>query len=358
QAKIKELEANQGLWKKFIDYIRTLLGLRKNSDYNTIIDHITTIALHSDIQGGLNVDRLMFEKKETEESEDNDKIPYYKLRTIEEKMDYTLNKIKDNLEQNIALYDYIIKTSKEPDKLEKYNDKLKELLSEIELLDKTKQWSAITVYVNQLAKNISSLEHRLSEEDMSDDNIKKTMNLYSKYLKSNAMVDSIQEFLSDAKLEKDLPITKEELKKIEDVLGEANSKYQKLQKDFLSFNKKAIFELFNDRRYAREVIYDWQQKLKKEHKELGIKENRDSWVARQLNTTYKDEVDVDVAEKAYSIVNDPAFDISTATKLFNSAINTNSDLIQVTQNRINQTRENIVERNRTIELELQPLFEE
>src|SRR5690606_8218277 len=120
------------------------------------IDHITTIALQSDYQGGLNVDRLMFEKKETEE-ESESKLGNKKLRTIADKLNYTMDNVINTLKYNIGLYDHLTKTIKDPSKLEKYNEKQKEILKEIEELNSTNQWKAIALYVNSLSNNIYSL---------------------------------------------------------------------------------------------------------------------------------------------------------------------------------------------------------
>lgn len=358
QAEIKELEGNKSWWDKLVDYIRTLVGLRKTSDYNNAIDYITNISLQSDYQGGLSLSNAIFEKKKTEEEDDINDKRYIKLRTIEDRLTFTLDRIKDNLDQNIANYEHLIKITKDTEKIEHYKGKLEELLESLESLDKTEEWKGISQYTTQLLENIGQLERRFRSEDLSVEEADKTIHLYNKYLQSNSLIEPVQRLISDARREKDLPITQTEIEDIQKALDEASSKYTKIKSSIDSFNRSAAVNLLNDRLYAPEVLFKWREKLKKEHKQLGINENVTSWVSRQMNTTYKDEVDADVLENAEAIVQDPSFDISTGSKLFDAALNTNNELIQVTQSIIDKMRNKILEEKLELSLELQKLFEE
>lgn len=347
QNEIKRLEKGS-LWDQFLYFIRAILGLRKTSEYDRIIQSITDIISEDQFTSSNNI----FEKK------DFTKEPnFFKLDTIEKKLNYVVNGIKDNLEENIQLYDILIKRQKDPSQLKKHNQKLKDLLRDIESLEDNEQWKAISIFTNQLYSNLKSLQNRLNNQDFTEEGIEQTIALYDKYLQNNSLVEGLQSFISSAKVKSNLPITKDELNTLADVLETSKGLYGRLESEILAFKKEAFIEANSNRKFASEVIYKWKDRLSKEFDKLGYSGNKSSWINNQMMTTYKDEIDADVRSYVVNLVETPEFDISRFTSLFVSGINTNSKLVQLMQKMINNIRENILKRSLTKDYELKSLFD-
>ncbi len=334
--KIKEVDKknkNKSFLSKLISYLKTLFGINKNETpaYNKVMDSILSNAKVDVLNKNWN--DVVFEKNITE-------IPaYYKLGSIDKKLNYFIDGIKDNLEENIRNYDNLIKKVKKPQSIKLYNDKLKELLFHINELDEGNKWQGISLFVNQMNNSINSLKAKLHTENFQNKDVVTTINLYNKYLESYDIIEDIRQFLSDTKAEiktgkENIPVTLEDIIAINDVLEEASGQYNGLKGDVFSYLKKAFIEKYNKKEYATEVLYKYRKKLGKQYKDLKITESKKSWVAKQMNGPYKEEIAQKVKEHVTGIVEDHAFDITTATAVMNTSINTNSKLVQMLHNLI------------------------
>lgn len=352
QEEFKGME-NRSLWNQFVDYIRSLFGFKKNSDYNKLIDSITTIIESSNYKGGI---EGIFEKKKTEEDTEG----YYDLSTIAKKQEKLIGDIQNNLEQNLGFYNKIIKTSKDPDKIKPYRDRLEAVLNEVNELSDANKWEAITNYMVYMKDNISSLKSRFYKEDFSDAEILNTISTYKKFLTANDMVEEIQEFINDAltstRTGNKEGIEVDDLLTLDNQISSIREESISLSGKFNSFFKEELKKILNDRKYATRIIKQWRDKLEQEYKNTTTTEPKESWINRQLNTVRRDEVDRDVEEYINNLVESPHFDIAEATAMMNSSINTNSKLVDILQIMFNETRENIIERNRELDFEMNDVF--
>jgi len=344
QDKIKNTES---LWDRIVDYIRTLIGLPKNSEYNNIIEEITKVIEESNYVGGIN-DMLYQSRAERN---------YYDISSTEKRQKKVLDGIKDNLEESVRRYDNLIKKLKDPSKLSKYSDKLKDIFDNLENFDDTQEWLAISTFVGQLSRNINNLKESFNKVDITADDIEKTVNLYDKYLTSHSLIEEISDFVSKAKADEHFSISREDIIKLQNDLSIAKGEYDALKKDIQSMKEKFATNLLNNRKYASEVLHKWEIKLGKKYNTLGLKENKTNWVGRQMNTIYKEEIDADVKENANKLVNNVDYDITKLTGLFVSGISTNSKLIKIMQNLVNEVRGNIIKTIRNKDFELKPIFD-
>jgi hypothetical protein len=335
------------LWDKIVDYIRSLIGLPNNSAYNKIINEITQVIKDNNYEGGIN--EVLYQTR----AERN----YYDISSIEKRQSLVVSSIKDAIEESIRKYDFLIKKLKDPSRLAKYSDSLKNIFKKIESFDENQEWLAIATFVGELTRNISSLKTNFNKVDLKASDIEKTVDLYDKYLTSHSLITEISDFISKAYVADNFPISREDVINLQEELANATKDYNILKANIKNMKEKFTVNLLNNRKYASEILNRWKNKLQKQHFELGITENQLSWVSRQMNTTYKDEIDADVKENANSLVNNVDHDITTLTGWFVSGISTNSKLVKIMQNVVNTVRENIINRNRTKDFELRPLFD-
>lgn len=363
QEKLRKLEnesKDTSFFTKLVNLLRRLLGIPVNNEIDTLIDTIVRTVENNPLSPvtGSEIDMLLNIEVEEDPKE---KRKLYEVETVAKKLTKTVNDIKDGLEESIKVYDRLIKKEKDPAKIKIYSEKLKSLLSDINSFSEAKQWNAVALFASQLKINLKSLQARFQQEKLDNKNINKTIYDYQRYLSANSLVENLGDLLAFAQAnpnELGPNMTQKELQAIEAVIIESNGLYTQLNKSFDAFIRKAVVNKLNNRKYAYEVIYRWEQKLKAQHKALGITEPVESYMTRLMNTTHKQEIDEEVKNYILDIIENPQFDITSATMMFNTSMNTNSKMVTLFQNIINEVRNKIIERTRAADFELKELFDE
>ena len=353
QKRIKDLErGEQSLWDRFVAWINKMLGRQGNSDYQRIIDAITSAIITNSSNPTNEAEAMAFLSIAEDPSD------MYDETTVSKKLASTLNTIKDTLEENIRRYDSFVKTSKDPKKTKKYADKLKEVLATIEQFDATRQWAAVAYYISTVDRSMKILNQNFTRERFDTKSILKTVGQYEQYISSFALINDMQDFLSSAfASDEELPINADEFIQMEETLKSAKGNYDALRSKFDKFMRKGIKKQLYNRKYAYEVIAKREEKYRKQHADLNMKEPVENYISRMMNEVDKEEIDTEVVKHIDGIIENPQFDITWATGYFNSGLNTNSKLVQLFVTIAGETRNNIIERGREKDFEMRDLFE-
>jgi hypothetical protein len=361
----------KGFWSKLVDAIRRLFGLTKSVQNDGVIDFsLVNRKLDQMIeQGNPNwrgtiVNDLRYDIFEKQATKKEVYRKYDSLETIEQKLEYVLNKIKDNLDQNIGKYEKIKASIKKDDprrkKLSGYVDVLKSLQKKLKQFDDTQSWLAISTYTKNLVSSISILDSRFQGEDFSNKNILSTIKLYSQYLDSYAVIEDVAQLLSDSFSEQVDNLTEEDRQEIRTNLESAQGKYTLLRRDFNAFLKKGIKKDLAHIKNVPEVETKWKERLTKEYDEnkesLGITESKVEWISKQMNTVHKDAIQKDVEAEVNKIIESVGYDIQSGTYYFSSALNTNSKLVQIFQFILDEIRAKITDMVTTKDVQFEKLF--
>lgn len=357
---------NKSIFEKIIDAIRSLLGLpikhkrKLNFSYNDVLTAIHEIVSQDESSHtGINYDIIL----KTENKEDIDiKIPT--LETIEQKQNLVLDRIKASLTISLNEYKQYIKRNKDKnssklEKVKKSAEEFKDLKEKIEEYSKEHKWKAIITFTKTMNSNLSKLQSRLKKEDLNRDDARVIIERYENYLAAYNLLDEVSELISDEQYHNSKRISKKDRSQIEKLIADTAGKHKVLTNNFKSAIKSFVTKDLSTLKHQPEVEKKWKDKLTKQYKDLKI-ENKtlDEYIVQEMNNTYVEEIQNDVVEAANKTVNEVSFDISAATKYLNSAINTNSKLVQIFQNILNDIRNSIIKSVRSNDQKLKDLFDE
>ena len=284
----------------------------------------------------------------------------YNLDTIEKQIQNVLNKAKDVLNQNIAHYKAVTKSIKDPLKKQqwtKFVDNFDDTLNSLETLAEGDELTGILNYVNSLQKGVASLKSSFDRKEFTEEETIQVVHNYTKYLDSFTIHKDIQKLLSDIKVNNKFDSDTIDISEIENALDSVVSDYTKLKSEYSAFLKNAIKLKLSTLKYLPELETMWINKLKTEYKSSPKSISQTEWIANAMNTTYKEDIDADIEDYLNKLINNPSFDISIGTHFLSSAINTNSHLIQIFNQILNEVKEEINQTMRTKEFELKGLFD-
>lgn len=340
ELKSLDKQNNTSYWKQFIDAIRRLFGLSKSQEVNDLIESIVDFVEldRRDYQGLRNQKQLIFEKK----IDTNTKT---KIETIEDRLNRTLNKAKDNLDQLLARS----KTYKKENasKGAKFEEHIKELISEIEKVDGINQWKGVSVYVKSMLSTINQLEDRFEKENLTVENGLEIIELYKSYISSYDLIDDVKVLVTSLENDKIDEIGKEMIDEIKSIITESIGKNSMLESKFNAKLSQILKSQLNNINYLPQVENAWKERLGKEFKQRGLTNiSQTEWVAQQMNTTFKDEIQVDLDNEISELMIGIGTDISNASVMFMDGINNNSRLVSITMNLLTQAREKTIEQTR------------
>ena len=363
QNEVKSLE-NGSLYNKFINSIRRLLGFSKNNAVEELIKDIVNIArLESNSKTFTNE---IFAKKD-------ENSPYYKLRTIQDKLEYNVKEINDHLKQQLKIFNKRINQGGKVEALEKKSERLQEIIDGIDLLDETSNWQAVTNFTTELNKSLEALNSMYESFDINADNALKLHGFYRNYLHSMSIHKDIKDFVVTAKSKiNELEISPDDLNAILDSLNYAENQYSTLRTQFYNYNKEfEAIEIEGDI-YQTEILHKWKKKLKdiydedykhldrRERRSKEYKNKREAWVNEMINSEespYKEEITQETKEAARDFVENPHMDIGNAARQFLTSRQINSKFVKVVKNMILKMRNTIKDKARDLDFELKPLHE-
>lgn len=347
QNEIRNLD--KGFWNNFINALRRLFGLTKNTSYNNLLDQIVKVVEVDQTNfRGTQGQSLVFESRQ--------RLPKTKIETTEDRLNRTLNKAKDNLDQLLKRAKTYKKAN--PEKGVKFQQHIQELISQIEKVDKVNQWKGIAVYVKSMNSTVTQLNQRIDNEDFSKGNGLEIIELYKSYLSSYDLIDDVKKLVTSLESEQIDEIGREDIETIENDITEASGKHSLLESKFNSKLVKVLRNELSDIKYTPQVTTDWRNRLSKEYKVRGINNiSANEWIANQMNTIYKDEIDEDINKYINNLLDGIGNDISTAAVNFLDGINNNSRLVQITMQLFTEARNRIIERTKQSDFELKELFD-
>ena len=364
-----ELKEIQGFWNELKNVIRRLINMIKSLVNDELIDATLLInrvnnlveqTNNSDFKGysaesGIRFDAMFIRNTVLSESEG------YNLDTIEKQIQNVLNKAKDILNQNIAHYKAVTKSIKDPVKKQqwtKFVDSFDDTLNSLETLKDGEELTGILNYVNSLQKGVASLKSSFDKKEFTEEETIQVVHNYTKYLDSFTIHKDIQKLLSDIKVNNKFDSDTIDISEIEDALDSVVSDYTKLKSEYSAFLKNAIKLKLSTLKYLPKLETMWINKLKTEYKSSPKSISQTEWIANAMNTTYKEDIDADIEDYLNKLINNPSFDISIGTHFLSSAVNTNSQLIQIFNQILTEVKEEINQTMREKEAELKILFDE
>lgn len=349
EIKALDQENNTSYWKQFIETVRRLFGLVKTKETDNLIEEVIDY-IETDRRDyrGTNLQRTLFANKKPSSKA--------KIETIEDRLNRTLGKAKDNLD-NLLERSKSYK-QKNQAKGAKFEQHIQELISEIEKVDGINQWKGVAVYTKSMLSTIEQLETRLKGEDLTQENGLELIELYKNYMSSYDLIEDVSTLITSLNQDKIDEVGQELVNEIEKSISDATGKHDLLEKRLNSKLIDILKNQLNDINYLPQVENDWKQRLGKEFKQRGLTNiSQTEWVSQQMNTTFKDEIQEDLDKEIEFLLTGIGTDISAASVKFMDAINNNSRLVSITFNLMTQAREKIIEQTREGDFKDAELFD-
>ena len=348
---IKNLEGdNQSLWNRFIDNVRALLGLRKKSDFDKILNEIYEISYEEVFIGPDQSEYNMFAKKE----DDNIKPP--DLSSTSGKLTNSLDKILNRLERTVYEYDKLIKRDPESSSYVTHRAKASEIIAEVEHLYETDTVLAISKYADYASKQLASIEKSVKElEVMEGKDGFFVSELYKGYAGSLSIVKELQDTITSIIRNDKSGLDRDLLNEVNETLGHSIKSFNAISSNILSFDKQLTYNELIKPEYNTKVSKEWYERIGKDYE--GDIANKEAWVIDQMETTYKEEIKADMELRVAMLLENAGFDIDSITAQIISAENTNNELIQNVKQILERVNVKIIEANRSLDFELKTEFE-
>tara|TARA_R110002050_G_scaffold73244_2_gene157620 strand:+ start:1444 stop:7116 length:5673 start_codon:yes stop_codon:yes gene_type:complete len=345
QNALKDIDSTKTktLWNKFVDFIAKVLGFDVRSNYSKTLESIVDV-IKSDTGYTTASNTDIFETKTKDSKEKGFKK--VDLSTYEDK----INNLYDRLQNSLKAQSDQLRGVKYNKKgvlgdLKRDNIKLTNLMEENEAVNKIK---GILHYVNEIEFSLNMLKKSMSKPNISKEDMEHILGNYKKYHSYYSAIDDIKKLYDTAIKDSSLPNTlgsKKLLTKLENL----TSSYKQIDRSFGVVSKLFFKENLNNPLYFPKVEVKFREKLAKEYQalykgntaKLNDKAGKKMWINKKMIES-KDEIQLEVKKAIDDLVDSPAFDINYFTQNFLSALETNSDIVQMTQVILSEIRDNII----------------
>lgn len=375
--KLREIEArvtkNKGINKvissffsELNEFIRRLFGAKKTKAVDALIESITRIASSEQSEYRINESFFLDKLKEKAEDEENveEELKFIKptLVTFEQRLLHLIGKAKDNIAQ-VRARTAASKGVGSKREHRVHLENLDKLIDEMDSLSELEKLKVIVQYTKAMAKTIMQVRKGVDKLNRSSKGKRLGGNLsliqkYEDYILSYDLIEDIRDTLAVSARVKLSAEDKESVQKIKDILSSVTSDHANLIAEFKVLKREESIKFLSSPENNTQVEADHRKRLYKEYIDLKITgESREEYATRMLNTRDKDLYKNELLEAAEKIANDPTFDITSFTKNFGDALNTNSKLSQIVVNIFSSVRDRIVSKYKNVEISLGKLFD-
>lgn len=358
----REVQQIEGFWEKFIAALRRLIGLPSSLKNRNLIE---STVLFDAVDNIVEIDNskwkgsIVYKDFLAKQSDDI----FTDLSTTENKLDKTISKFNESIDKNIEHFRYLKKVTKNDKKAENITEHLKSLFDLREDIvrnseaDKIKSVIAFSKYMNN---NLNLIKKRLNTFDTSDlSQLKNVIRAYDNYLSLFSVIDDVIDVINELRFDENQEfISKEDLNKLEVELTNQKGNFDSLVNKMDLFKRKAFAQHIDDIKYFPDIEKKNYNRLAKEHKDNNIPENKEIWIARQMNGRDKELIEKEVGQRINQLLNNPSVDIYYTDVLFSSSINVSDPLIQIMNQMLQEVDNKRISIERKKDLEFKRLFQD
>jgi hypothetical protein len=357
-----EVKQIEGFWQKFINALRRLIGLPNSLQANSLVE---SAVLFNAVDNMVEIDKSSLESISNYSDSLFKKIDedlFTDLSNSESRIDNTIDKFNESISKSIDHFQYLKNRSKDEKKAENIKEYLRslyELRDEIKKNSQANKAKSVIAFAKYMADNIRSIENRLNSIDTSNlAALKNTVRVYDNYLSLFSIINDVITTVNELKQDEDQDfITTKQLDELIDSLSIQKGKYDILSDKMDLFKRKAFAKHINDIKYFPDIEKKNYNRLAKEHRDNNIPENKDIWIARQMNGRDKNIIDQEVMDKINQLLNNPSVDIYYSDVIFSSSINVSDSLVQIMNQMLQEVDNERISTERKKDLEFKKLFE-
>lgn len=281
----------------------------------------------------------VFQEIEELEAEQLDSYKNMKvdLTNLENRIEYTLDRVQQSIRQNIIRLTKIVNNPKVNEVVKSYSqdklDTLRTLISELEEQKNGITAKGITSFVNNMNTALRSIDNALLKLDLDNPNQAKfLLENYDNYLSTFSVANDIQELISEfQKNETQKYLTEKELNELSMKLNSAVGNFEGTVKNIIKIKKDYFRNQLNDIKYFPGVLNKHRNKLANEFTRMKYKGDKAAYINKHLAPGGKNwaEIQKDVKDAVDNILDNPIFDVKSADNWFTSPSNISNDLFQI-----------------------------
>ena len=311
--------------------------------------------------------RLTFTESKTENVELEDTVEAKKIRlsTTSEKLDQSIVKIVRSLDLNIERYNklYHIFTSKGntalADTMQENKATMQNLREDVKSYEDADRLKAIISFVETMTGQLKYIKGKLDNVNLEDDaDVAKVIKIYDASLSAFGSIKQLKESMSALRQDGEQTIVSlEDLEIIEKSVISAEADYAYLKDRIYRLTIKHLKFALKDIKYFSQLETKHRERLRKEKATNKIPGPIDPWISDKMNNRDKEMIDNELESYIAAFLEDPAFDISAATSMFNSAKNNSALIVQVFDQLFMELTNKRLESERVKDREFKTLFE-
>tara|TARA_R110000772_G_scaffold54130_1_gene123511 strand:+ start:33445 stop:37767 length:4323 start_codon:yes stop_codon:yes gene_type:complete len=338
--KIDREEDNPSFFTQLYTWIRRLLSLPLKSKINNKINYDNIIASIMEFSESNESKEFSFRLlKEADEYDEKhmliSNLPIYtNLRTIDEKLDHSIDRIEESINRNISTYKWlakVIKNDSKTDNIKEYIGGLNTLLTNVTIFRHSNKIKAVSTFTNLMLGSLDYVKRQLDSVDHTDpEKVMNTVKIYKNYLSTYSVIHQLEKVMASIREDHtQTVVTSEELAEIEReiIIAKGNFSYLEVRVDALM--QKGMAHYLNNIRYFPQVEKKHRERLYREHRQSEIPEPKEAWVSKMLQGRDAQLVQEDLTEKIQEVISNPSYDIYSSDVLMSSAINVSAPLIQI-----------------------------
>jgi len=276
-------------------------------------------------------------KEEESEQPDAFERKKVKLDTLEDRIDFTLDKVKESIRFNIIRLSAIVKNPKANEDVKKYSEEKRETLKE--LLENIKEQKdginakGITSFVNNMMSALNSLDQSLLKVDLTNPKQAKfLLENYDNYLSSFSVAQDVKDLIAEFRTNKTQTyLSQEELNDLRRKIDSAIGSFESVSKNMINTKKEYFKEQLKDIKYFPGVMAKHRNRLSTEFNKKRLRGDKQEYINKRLAPGSRewDAIQEDLEKAVVNLLENPIFDIKSADTWATSPSNISNGLFQI-----------------------------
>lgn len=292
---------------------------------------------------------------ETEHDVDDSNFRVQDYTEFESRLDQVYAKLQDNLDYQLKILQRYDKDGSKP-----VADRVTKIIDTLDEFSETNKVKGVIHYIKSIDREINSVQTALNKRNKEGKDMAVILENYKKYLSLFSSIDDINEIYKDAVQFGDI----KEYKNISDKIKKIKSTHDNIEKQFVAITRQYMAENLNDIKYHPKVESKWRERLERQYNDiyqdipnkLKDKGSKKNWINKKL-LEYKSDIDKDVKKATKELIYNKAFDITYFAEQFLSALEINSDMVQVFQTELLEIRDKIIQDLTPVDNRITDVFE-
>jgi hypothetical protein len=358
----KEIQEVEGFWVSFINSLRRLFGLPMSLKNHELIE---SSVLFNAVDNLVQVNQENWQGDESYGTvlEKRSEDIFSNLSTIEDRLNHVLAQFDESISKNIKNFKTLqsrVKTEEGIEQINEYLTSLYELREDIKRSSDAEKIKSIVSFLGYMDENLSVIERKLrTAKEVDYDGVKNIVRYYDEYLSLFSVIDNVQKTINELIDDETQELADPDyLLEIRKTVYSLKGHHSTLVDQMNLLKRNTLKTHLNQIKYFPDVEKKHYERLAKEHRDGKLTENKETWIAKQMNIRDKDLIAKDLEDRVNQIINNPVADIWSADVMFSTSLNVSNPMIQIMNQMLIEIDNKRIKEERLKDVEFKNLFNE